>query len=918
MDGQGRRGSWLVWGALALGAAASAQPAASPADGARPPARLASLSRVLARFDFEEAERAPYTMPLKFYRHIAPDQGFPKFGRMQLSRDAAHGGGWSFEFELDGGSLSAQVPTAVIPAMPGTDYVITGWIRTEGLEHASACIVAQLYDAHRNAIPESRARSRLLRTHGGWRQVSIEIFGDFDDVADLVVELQVLQPQQFKASSRRAGEPLLEDVEGRAWFDDVVVRQQPRIELTTNAPGNVVIAPAKPTLHVMIRDPTPEPLVAQLKVLDLDGRAVRERTDRLPQGSWRRVVNLDGLASGWYRAVVEVANEQGVVGRRSLDLAVLPPRGPHRDPRFGVVLSGAGTGGTAAVTRHLLRHLGVSSALVALWDDIETPPSIETGPLRGTIDELRANGVEVTLALPGLARKLARQPTLDFTEPPPDGQRPRWQAALQRALMSFGLDVPRWLIGAPAPAAESGAPPNGGRAALSESFELAEDGQSLEIVTAAASAFGTIVPNPIILAPWPAEYEPADLPAPHGHWITVPYHVPPESIGHYATRWSRSQGPLFVTFERLPAGRYGPHERAVDLMLRGLYGWRAGLPRMAITAPWDRDKHHGSITPNPAYPVWRALADRLHGRRFAGELDVAEGVRCWILAGPDTTETALVIWTEQAVGEQEIRLLLSAGPVDVVDAFGNVRAVAPRDGAHTLVAGPRPVFIEGADAGIASFRKSFRIAPSYLTARHQVHECELVVGNPWDTTIAGTVRLRPPAGWRITPRIHPFSIGPGGQASFPLSVIFNQRAPTGPAQVEADVHLIAEGKYRLRMTTRLEVGMPDIEFAAFWRVADNPAAGTTDLIITEHVTNNGERPVHLRAYVSAPQMSQQRRTIGELLPGQTAVRSIRLIDGARLLAGRHIRVGVIDAEGARLNRVMPIPSAAVLAGAGDS
>ena len=100
------------------------------------------MKRLLRWFDFEEAEEKPHTMPLHFYRHLAPEQGFPRFGRMQLSRAMPRRGNWSFEFTLDGGSLSARVPTAVLPVLPGGDYVVSAWIRTADLEHARARIAA--------------------------------------------------------------------------------------------------------------------------------------------------------------------------------------------------------------------------------------------------------------------------------------------------------------------------------------------------------------------------------------------------------------------------------------------------------------------------------------------------------------------------------------------------------------------------------------------------------------------------------------------------------------------------------------------------------------------------------------------------------------------------------------------------------
>ncbi|MFB3137825.1 MAG: hypothetical protein ACE10B_01215, partial [Phycisphaerales bacterium] len=51
-----------------------------------------------------------------------------------------------------------------------------------------------------------------------------------------------------------------------------------------------------------------------------------------------------------------------------------------------------------------------------------------------------------------------------------------------------------------------------------------------------------------------------------------------------------------------------------------------------------------------------------------------------------------------------------------------------------------------------------------------------------------------------------------------------------------------------------------------------------------------------------------RRAITALEPGKTAVRTFRLTNGVVLLAGRQVRLGVIERDGnARLNRVLEIP-----------
>ncbi len=863
---------------------------------AQPVTDLSSLGRQLRHFDFEEAESAPYTMPHNFYRYVAPDQGFPRFGSMRLSRTAAHSGRWSFMFELNGGSLSARVPTAVIPILPGSDHLVSAWVRTQNLSHAAAQVVVQLYDIEHNAIPESRTVSPRLRTDGAWQHVLIEIYGDSDRAADLVIELQVLQPQQHADLSK--GQPRPGDIAGSVWFDDVTVWQQPRIEISTGAPGNVIAAPDAVVLDIMIRDATTENLTARVAVLDVDGQELRVENHDLPRGSWRHTLQLGTMDAGWYRAVVEVHNDTRIVGARSLDLVVVTRDAtPRRDRQLGVVLAAPTTAEGLQLTRTLARLLGAPGTVLPIpRDTAALGPDGGRNALRRTGEQMLGRGEELTIALPGLTDALMRIEQLD---------RNRVQALIKAdegltdLLMSFGLVVPRWLL---TPGADRAA----GSAALGSAV-LLPDERLRAMVDAAAGALGDFVPDPIILVPWSAEYDLAPLAPPHGYWINIPTFIGPEVIAEYAARWPIGTQAVFTTFERLDAHSYTPNQRVVDLMLRTLWGWRAGLPRMAITSPWSHDGPRGTVVPDPTFGVWRALADRLDGRRFAGELPVAAGVRCWMLTGDSPDDTALVAWNEQAQPhDAALSILLADGPVDVVDAFGNRRTTLPVDGVHHIPLAARPVFVEGIDARLARFRASFRITPKYLTARHQVHEGEVLLDNPWNDTITGTIRLRPPAGWRITPRIHTFSIQPGGQARLPITLIFTNRLLTGSTFAEAQVELVADREYTLNLRAPLEVGVEDLEFVASWH-RDRSREDSTDLIITESVTNTGDTGVTLTVFVSAPGLSRQRRSIGGLQPGQTATRTFRLADGARLLPGRSIRIGVIRQDGARLNRILKIP-----------
>ncbi len=90
-----------------------------------------------------------------------------------------------------------------------------------------------------------------------------------------------------------------------------------------------------------------------------------------------------------------------------------------------------------------------------------------------------------------------------------------------------------------------------------------------------------------------------------------------------------AQNRLLRQFDFEEAEQDPPGVRVIDLMLRALHGWRAGLERMVITAPWTGPgERRGQIMPDPSFGVWRVLAEQLDGRAFVTELPMADSMRC--------------------------------------------------------------------------------------------------------------------------------------------------------------------------------------------------------------------------------------------------------------------------------------------------
>lgn len=864
---------------------------------------LASLERSIRIFDFEEAEDRLVVFPDNFYRRSPRDgawaQGFPPFGSMILSKDAAVSGNWSFKFSLNGGSLSARTANNVIPILPLADYAVVAKVRTAGLTNSRARLVAWLNDHHGQPIPESRVESPLLQTRDIWEMVSVEIYGEYENAADLIIELQVLQPRQFMTRNADPDLPRFEDFSGDVWFDDIKVLHLPRVELNSIQEGNITTLPEKPMLSILVRDLASEPLITQLYVYDLDGNRVFSDQYGPARGQQRQVVSLPIDRCGWYRAVLIVRTEDKLIDRRWLDFVVVPevhrPRVTSGN-RFSLVIPEMPTHQLPS-TPQLVREMLIGHVVFPIW----TQSLSKTGKaqryeiLRRTIAKLLQTDLELTFSLNRLPDELAHDLGLD-----PDqvlemfGENPEiWRPFFEGLLVNFGLEVSRWQAG------------------TTGSTELVKEDNLSSLIQAAEEALGKFIASPEISIPWSAEYAfPNDSRLKSFH-TTIPYNIQAESLGDYVTALGGDSTDIMATFEPLLDENFSARQQATDLMLRTLEAWRLGIRKMGIMAPWTWNRQHtDQLMIKPAYSIWRTLTDRLNGRVFAGELFTKDGLHCWILKGQSRKDAALAIWTDRyrAHDPEKVQIYLGSRNIQLIDGFGNVTDLSLESGMHTITPQEMPIFIENINLELAQFRSAFAIKSDFIPAMNRVHEHKITLNNPWDFSISGKLTLTDTDDLEISPRTFTYSIRPGATATLPIHIKVGRSVLAGKKTIKARATINADQEYTLEMQTNATVGLPNVEFSASWGQALNVQTGQNDLVITQVITNTGDSVLNLDVFVMAPNYSLRRRRLPPLSPGESVVKLFNLGHSNSIVSAQQIRVGVEERNGTmRLNRMLTIP-----------
>jgi hypothetical protein len=935
--------------------------------------RPKSASRLVRVFDFEERRRNPTDLPMNWVRAQDDPQvprnrpGFPIWnqGTLVYGSHAAAGQG-AVRLHTRGGSTSLLLDPGVVGVFPGADYLVSAAIRTEALTHARAQIAARLLNDRGQAIPGTERTSPLMRTGGEWTPVAIEILGDAPDAAFIQIELLLLQPGIYERSD--LPDPLhveKQDLTGSAWFDEIRIVQLPRVEVWSDDPGNIAPGDQPPSFEFLVRDLTGEPLDIEMTLHDDRGMLVAERViasdGGREEGTWAPAVP----GFGWYRASVRVASRGVRIGRAFTDVVWIPavtdtassPDAASRlDPRLtegSTARSGVNLETSAdrsrfgvALSRLPVEALtGLSDAVdatqagfvsIPAWDDTTTAEGI-----RERVDALSPVISAITTSVPLVELSLMDIPPTVRVEADVDrddlvglltGPRTAWDDALRWPLDRFGGAVPRWRLG------PAGSDLNWDRVTL---------GADLSAISAAISR---LVPAPLLSVPWSADRSlRAEVVRPRR---SVAVRLDPMLGGGMAKyigeRWREAAARTdpAVTADAPEMRLELPGTRSIDAPAVGRRAATALFVRTATefwsamavpNAPlnttdwgltvadawWWTGQRRPELMPAPETAALRVLADRLAGRRFVGRPNLVPGVETLLFDGPDGA--LLAMWR---TGEAPPELRARLGLVDLLafDMYGNAEPIPLSAGGNGLVPehavpiSDEPVFVEGVDAQLITFLDGIALDPPLLQTRADEAAHDLVIKNPWGTSIRGRFFILEPGGglappeemarlrksWRITPRQGNFAISGLAEQRTPIAFSFSPAEETGPRELVVDMELSGERDYGLvRVVRPIEVGLNEADLELTFR--RGPGPGGPDLVVEAQVTNLGETPLTIELFARAPGYPRDRAAISNLPPGESATRVFPFRKGSADLAGAKVFVGAQIAEtGGRLSRSIEI------------
>lgn len=959
------RYSPLVWGsvvAMTAGLSIGMQTKDSSDGGTI--TRPAFSGRITRAFDFEEMYTNPLPVPKGWIRaqhdpEVPRDRpGFPIWNGAVLDYESpAYSGQGSVYLPTNGGSTSLILRHGELTVFPNADYMISARVRTQGILHARARMVATLIDRAGNDIPGSEVSTKLVRTLGAWDLVNVFVEGTEPSAAFVRVELELLQPeQQPRVRKPKPFTVWEQDFDGGAWFDDVVVAQVPMIGLDTGTAGNVVSGEVPPTLNMTVRDLTGDDLRSFVRVFDASGKLVDQRgavggADKLGD-PWTPA--LSGF--GWYHAVFDVLSGEGessiLVGRRELAFIWQPPKsrgelvggfGAKRmvpEESLFVLRSSSMEPNLLTCLPDLAEMTGVKHVEMRVWDGKSVAEDMLKGSvLLNSIDRAIGMGIELSFSLSEVPAELADQAAIDqdaifklLLE-----HEPIVMPLLGPLMDRYGQQITDWRLG-------SGVNENDGERLVGE-------------IEGIASLVDPYIPGAVLGVGWAMDrpFESNVLKSSVRLLVEDDASFPDDAIPDMIEQWSQARGSMGqaegVDSSRLSVvhrayqideGRTGSESvwsRVGWLGRRAINSWWAsklmspGNDEMEIVLsdPWVVEKgQRGRVMPGPELLVWRTLVDYLGGRSAVEELSFEPGVRMLLCSGmeggDESSNGALVVWLDKPMLDTTmIELPLSRGGVEVVDLFGNVSSVELEYETelnlpvHRVEVTRTPQIITGVNTKLVQFLASIRLSPDRFEATTGMHKHELVMKNPWPFSIRGRVYIVEPGGysvpgantvdraWEIKPRVVNFAITGGLEDRVELDVSYSSANLAGMKDLVFDVELAADEDYGLmRVEREIELGTDVIEVdLRFQHVDDGSGLPTRQIEVVAVVSNRTDEPMFAEVVAIAPKNARQESSISSIEPMGSGERSFVF---ERLVSGDEVVIRVqIPGRSIQFNKAIMLP-----------
>ncbi|MBL8880981.1 MAG: hypothetical protein JNG88_17845 [Phycisphaerales bacterium] len=868
--------------------AADAQPPPETKTIARP-SEVLHLYRSIRQFDFNERPLGNFEKTPMYWQRLE-GRGLPAYASGEFDESTGYSAAPSFRLRLSGvgANVCYEYRGEDLAVVPGSDYQVVGYVRCDSMRYSRAFIGAFLVDSAGNRIPGSEAISRLLSDTRDWQRVELALIGDFEDAAALRLQLWILQSHNWDASAARPESIIREDVNASAWFDDLAVYCLPRARLRLDRPGGLCFAGSEIAIEIELSNISSESLEARVLIQDSSGRDVHSLEGNiLAPDDPRARIKLPELSPGLYRCRLFLSSESESLLERSIEFAVLAP--------LPVVAAGEHDVGVD-IARWLGPDIDGLRELAAQFGCRAVRVNIPLDPLAPDSDRTKQGHDLAALVRTFVGSRIEPIGVLDETQEIREsrdariaggtkpGSSDEFQELLGPALMQLGGSLATWQLGA-IPLDD----PSGTR--WTTDRRQAVHAYLSRHVTLPDLVIPTLDPERSIDA--------RDVLS-----VLIPQYVPTRSlVPHLEFLTQTSPNRRWLTIEESRAGA-SREMRLADLMRRFVLARSLAPDRIFLPAPFEQSADGGSLAwqPTEQYLLYRTLISYLARKTADTVIHLDEDCIGIVFRDPERPREGVMIawtWRDRPL-EQPLRAYLGGAPM-LIDLWGNQSPLPVEQGRVSLPLSPMPVIVDGVEAPLAHLAASFSIAPDYLDPSEPDNTPTIRFSNTFETTLTGRLEISGPPAWRITPSTTEFSIQSGSTFERALAIGTPPRQVATTEIVKTVLILRSPSEARLEFETPLTVGLRDIQVqaSAHW---DGP-----DLVVEQTLRNQSRRPVSFEGRCDAPLHPRLERTFRDVPPGEYRTQKY-ILQNARELTGRRVRLGVTEVRGTRsLEQLVDIP-----------
>ncbi len=823
----------------------------------------------LFRCDFGDGSDRNYdSWPDGWTRAVGPK--YPNYVKVRLVNDPADAANRCLQIELDGGAAIAYSPA--LPINPHESLELTGKLTTAGLHLHRARFSVTLLNASQQ--PLATFDSPALHDDGPWTTLSVGPFAPPPEARYAVVGLH-LEPTG-------AG-----DLSGTAYFDDLRFERLVRIDVQADQPQHLYLK-GQP-VHVQYRvcgfgNDSPRLFV---ELLDADHHQLAEQElalappsgDPAEAGQQASILSADWTAPierpGFYRIRSKLTQTDRPVHDRQLTVVVYEPRESSGKSEFGWSFpQGEGEFPLNELPK-LVAIAGNGWLKFPVWMPAGDERRVQA--LTDLVDRCGAQNLHIVGLLnhppEEVAKALASAGPLTaaglFTSDPKN-----WYPAIENVLSRLGLRIRWWQLGDDDDTSFIGYSDLQSRI-LTIKHELDRIGQDVYI----GFAWNWIeAPPPTDQMPWRFVTYSGDPP------------LAPDELGDYLEALQQRSDRRWVSIAPLAEGQYDSATRVGDLLRQMIAAKAHGAS--AIFAANALDSKHGLLeqggTPGELFLPWRTAAMELGGAAYLGQVELPGGSRNELFSRDG--EAVMAVWNAQPTEE---RLYLGE-KVRQFDAWERELKVEQSEHEQVIQVGPVPTFVSGVNEAVARWRSTFSFANARMPSVFgQPHRNACHMQNHFALSVSGRVQLVAPPGWSIQPSRFDFKLGPGETLNQPLEIMLPFDATSASQDVQAEIEVMADRRYRFHVLRRVEVGLGDLVLEAQTRLNE-----FGELEVEQRIINNTDRELSFRCSLFAPGRRRTSVDLERISQGQDTRTFV--LPGGKELLGQQLWIRAEELDGDRV------------------